>query len=330
MPPIDAAVKKNQQLQASGQYAPVIPVPVASQPSLPPPAPVLTGLPTRGTLPPGLILDTDFSASTKVAGIPQRSPMFPLQAPSSTTKTTVVESTTVSSGSSSSSLALSTNNVPNAEQNKLNFLAGANITIVSDGQGNEIISGVGGGTIPGFPYFMNNSPRANASLVDAFLSNFLNGANSIGGFLFNLPNPLTTGHLIILTGGSGDAVNTYDFGVFGPFDGTETVAPLLTNIGATTFASSSTQVKVAWTQGSVELAAGGYFFFMTTSGGSPTLRLTGWDDYYSYYSAYSITLSSGSVLPASVTVPVVSEVATINAGSAGPGIPQPCLFVLAP
>lgn len=320
---IARGVAQNQQLTQSGQKAYVNEGPQGPpQAEGPKPAlPVVSGLPVRGVFSPAMALATDIVNTSATDGIPERSTIPPPQ-PQTSTKTTVVKSTTViSGGSSSSSLALSTNNTPNAVQSKLNFLAGANMTITSDGSGNEVFSAAAGENIIG-PGFANNL----VNLTSVFVSNYINSTNNgIGGILFFLPTEITTTE-IGFDVSAGDSTNKIDIGIYGPFTGTETSLPLIVNVGAAKYSATGSTLAT-WSQGATVLAAGYYFLMFTAASSGVTVTFVGQDAYTYLYAAVSSTTSSSSTLPAAINVPTKSP--HVTGGSAGPNIPSPLSFLLA-
>ena len=322
---LENAIARNQALTDSGQKVYSAELPPAEAP-LPPPLPTVSGLPIRGVLPSSMTESTDFANTTKQGGVPMRSGIFPPQAqPLTTTKTTVVVGA-ASSSAPAATLALSTNNMTNPSQSKLNFIAGAGMTITSDASGNEVFSAASGSSPVSIFYQIfeqQQGPPAN----NVVISNFLNGVNTVGGFWFALPYEITTGH-VILTINQADATNAYDIGLYGPFFECATSLPLLLNTGAQTYASTG-NFKVAWNQGSTVLAPGAYFVFFTTAGGSPILVLNGWAAFYTLYSAYSSATSTGSTLPGSAALPAASEsYSAYVSGHTGAGIPQTAALVL--
>jgi hypothetical protein len=331
---IARGVAANQALIASGQKvysdsgAPVQDStqgpPQAEGPK--PALPVVSGLPVRGVFSPTMALATDIVNTSATDGIPQRSTIPPPQIQSSVSKTTVKQTTIISGGSSSSGPLIEVDNTPVAVQSKVNFIGQNGFTFTSDGSGNIFgVQGPSGSSITG-PGFINLGPSSEPA-ANVALTNFINGANGVGGILFFLPTIITTGHIIFKVNQT-DSTNSYDIGIYGPFTGVETSLPLVVNVGSTIYSSLGATTK-AWSQGSTTIEPGFYFMFVTTSGSSlVNLDFEGFTSTPYLYHAYSTTTSSSSTLPATANVPSAS--ATYVYGTAGANIPQQFQFMLVP
>lgn len=316
---LENAIARNQALTDSGQKVYSAELPPAEAP-LPPPLPTISGLPIRGVLPSSMTESTDFANTTKQGGVPMRSGIFPPQAqPPTTTKTTVVVGA-ASSSAPAATLALSTNNMTNPVQNKINFIGQGGTTITSDASGNEIISSSVGSDIigPGFALWQQTNDGIFAT------SQQLPGANGIGGNLFFLPTQITTVQITFHVAGT-DPVNSFDIGIYGPFTGVETTIPLLANTGPAVYASAIS-FTVPWRQASVTLQPGYYFLEITTSSGSPSLTLTAQQAQMWLYASYIATPSTGSTLPSAIAVPTAAP--TVTTGVSGTNEPSTIAFIL--
>jgi hypothetical protein len=68
MPTIAQAVQATQALKASGQLSPLA-SPVVPTAAPPPPVTTASAMPSRGTYPPGIVLDSDFANAVNI-GVP--------------------------------------------------------------------------------------------------------------------------------------------------------------------------------------------------------------------------------------------------------------------
>lgn len=269
-------------------------------------------------IPPVLGTDTDAQRQFYRRGVSQlRMPPLPSQAKiaiGATAQSQVINQQFIGGGGPD----LMVNNVANPVQNILNITGPG----VSYGPAKGQVQ-IGGSSEPQAPYLqIQGEPQVGAPGANVFITNFLNGgANGVGGFLFSVPFEIPTGNIIFDIGGA-DTTNSYDIGVYGPLLSGSTSMSLVVNTGPTIYPSAIT-VKVPWLQGTTIITPGTYFMFFTSAGSLFTLGLTGWLSFYSLYSAYSVTLSASSTLPAEADVPVISEsFSAYLSGHAGAGIPQ--------
>lgn len=324
---LENAIARNQALTDSGQKVYSAELPPAEAP-LPPPLPTISGLPIRGVLPSSMTESTDFANTTKQGGVPMRSGIFPPQTqPSTTTKTTVVVGAATSS-TPAATLALSTNNMTNPSQSKLNFIGQNGISIASDANGNEIFSGSESAEIVG-PGYVNapGGDEAGILVQDWYGSS----ANGVGGFYFYLPETVTTSD-VTFNVQAVDSTYFYDMGIYGPFTGVEASLPLICRTGpfqyTTTPASGFTQ---SWLPGAVSMTPGTYFFAFTSDGGNlSTLQLNSARvSAYLYPSAVatvSTGTGSGLALPSAVAPQAKAPVARTS--GANIDVPAQLYFVL--
>jgi hypothetical protein len=144
----------------------------------------------------------------------------------------------------------------------------------------------------------------------------LTQASGIGGFIFFLPTEITTTTFAFgfAMPESSDSSSEYDFGIYGPFTGVESVLPLICHTGPQTFSydgGGPQLAEIPWASGSVSIPAG-YYFLMLTTASSPEfgLEVPGLEtsnqgslvSTYLRFAASVITGSSNSTLPSTINI----------------------------
>lgn len=147
MPSIQDAIARNKaRIAAGGQTGTGI-GPQASiniAPTPPQDLPVGNGIPQRGMFSADLVLASDRSDSSRAfRGQGTRSAAFPYSVQGIKTAPTIVVPA-ASAAAAAVALALETNGLPNPNQNLLNLVQGANITITANPDGSVVIVGTGG------------------------------------------------------------------------------------------------------------------------------------------------------------------------------------------
>lgn len=176
-----------------------------------------------------------------------------------------------------------------------------------------ISAAIGSGAAP-LPYFFYGAAEGGVTTA-AWTNTALGGtSNAVILWYFVLPYTTKFKKITVYVAGA-DAVNDYDFGIYS-LSGT-----LLANIGASTYTSTGSITK-AIAQTEVSLAAGAYFFAITSNAaGGLTLEtssVSGTDFYVIGNSTTTIpiwftsaTASSGGALPSSMTAPTISAASNL-------------------
>ena len=172
--------------------------------------------------------------------------------------------------------------------------AGSNISI-TNGPGSITISASGGGGAPTLPFFTTGTGHTGAS--QATTAN----VTKLWGIL--LPYNVTSTEIIYDVTTADKSSNNYDVGLF------DNSGNLVVNLGATpgtTFSSSTGFKTLAWTQGSTSLAAGRYYFAITTNCASACAKIAAGPAAISFAVNASAGSTTGGGLPTSITPPADS------------------------
>jgi hypothetical protein len=162
------------------------------------------------------------------------------------------------------------------------------------------------------------------------------GANAIVLWAFNIPYQVSLKHLGILIGHA-DASNTYDFGIY------NAAGTLLANTGAKTYsaASGATVIFNTVTQGTPTVGPGLFFFAWTSSAAGSLGIYVNYEPYSSFWQLNylvgglgywfpTVTASSSSTLPASITPPTFKASSTTGVGGGTTPAPTGTITSAAP
>lgn len=142
MPTIANRIRETQEAIESGKFVPV--ESSASQPYSPtlPAYPSAPNTYLRTPLPPASVQQPDMQRVWQTGTVPQNriSPQPPISNPVAGASSTSQAITVIQQGSAGTSVLLQTNNQNNAVQNKLDLLAGTNVTLSSDSHGGVTIN----------------------------------------------------------------------------------------------------------------------------------------------------------------------------------------------
>jgi hypothetical protein len=325
MPSSQANAAKLAALKAANALVPVSTNSAPVNTQAPPPYSEYIPLPNaslRTTLPSASVLQPDTVRTFTKPNLAQTRTQPPVASASPNIGAAAASQTTVLIEQGEAGPSFKTNNILNAVQSSLNLISGTGITLTPNAFGGVQIASNASATpsLPGFWAYTSDSIGNTAP------TNWINGANGVGGNLIYIPWGISTGHMQFDVTGADTVPNSYDVGIYGPFIAGATSVSLLANSGPKTYTTTGIKT-IAWLQGTVTLTAGFYFMFWTSSGsGSLPLLLQGGITQIPYlYQAYSATTSVSSTLPTTVAVPTLSP--TYPTGS-GANTPQPFQFLL--